>query len=145
MEGFLHVWRANAFYMGVDEESNLVKDDMDKTKSLLRDIGHFILVPALLNLNEVSLLMGKNVAEGLNVDYHVAIYFAIEAYLGSSKLMNKLWDRFSMFQRMKYFWIKFLMGQLVYFSWCRKFFNSISYIITMKNYAKVQNQDDTLE
>ena len=54
MEGFLHVWRANAFYMGVDEESNLVKDDMDKTKSLLRDIGHFILVPALLNLNEVS-------------------------------------------------------------------------------------------
>ena len=126
--------------MGVDDESNLVKSDFNRTKCLLQDIGYFILVPALLNLNEVSLLMGKNVAEGLNYDYHVAIYYAIEGFLGSSHLMSKLWDKFSMFQRMKYFWLKFLMGQLYYFSWCRRFLNKISYYIMMRNHAKVQNQ-----
>ena len=62
MEGFLHVWRATAYYMGVDDEANLVKDDMNRTKNLLCDIVHFIIIPALLDMNKVSIVMGKNKA-----------------------------------------------------------------------------------
>ena len=67
--------------MGVDEEANLVKDDFNRTKRLLNDIGIFVIVPAILNLNKVSLIMGKNVAEALDVDYHVAVYIGAK-YLG---------------------------------------------------------------
>ena len=67
--------------MGVDEEANLVKDDFNRTKRLLNDIGIFVIIPAILNLNKVSLIMGKNVAEALDVDYHVAVYLGVK-YLG---------------------------------------------------------------
>ena len=67
--------------MGVDEEANLVKDDFNRTKRLLSDIGIFVIIPAILNLNKVSLVMGKNVAEALDVDYHVAVYIGAK-YLG---------------------------------------------------------------
>ena len=81
LKGFIHVWRATAYYMGVDEEANLVKNDFNRTKELLHDIGIFVIVPAILNLNKVSLVMGKNVAEALDVDYHVAVYLGTK-YLG---------------------------------------------------------------
>ena len=67
--------------MGVDEEANLVKDDFNRTKRLLNDIGIFVIIPAILNLNKVSLIMGKNVAEALDVDYHVSVYLGVK-YLG---------------------------------------------------------------
>ena len=85
MKGFIYVWRATAYYMGVDEEANLVKDDFNRTKRLLNDIGIFVIIPAILNLNKVSLIMGKNVAEALDVDYHVAVYIGAK-YLVFSPL-----------------------------------------------------------
>ena len=48
--------------MGVDDEANLVKDDLKRTKNLLCDIVHFIIIPALLDMNKVSIVMGKNKA-----------------------------------------------------------------------------------
>ena len=83
-------------------------------------------------------MMGKNVAESY-VDYHVSVCIAVEGFFGSSKPMSKLWDAFSIFQRLKYLWFMFLMGQLFYFTWCRKFLNSMSYnFFVMRNFAKVR-------
>ena len=123
--------------MGVDEEANLVKDDFNRTKRLLNDIGIFVIVPAILNLNKVSLIMGKNVAEALDVDYHVAVYIAIEGYFRNPKLMSKLWNAFSIRQRLKYFLIKFLMVAQFYFTWFRKLLNKLSIFLHSRNLAKV--------
>ena len=140
LKGFIHVWRATAYYMGVDEEANLVKDDFNRTKKLLNDIGTFVLVPAILNLNKVSLVMGKNVAEALDVDYHVAVYIAIEGYFRNSKLMSKLWNAFSIWQQLKYFLIKFLMVVQSYFTWFRKFLNKLSIFLHSRNLAIVERR-----
>ena len=140
LKGFIHVWRATAYYMGVDEEANLVKDDFNRTKKLLNDIGTFVLVPAILNLNKVSLVMGKNVAEALDVDYHVAVYIAIEGYFRNSKLMSKLWNAFSIWQQLKYFLIKFLMVVQSYFTWLRKFLNKLSIFLHSRNFAIVERR-----
>jgi hypothetical protein len=123
--------------MGVDEDTNLVKDDFNRTKRLLNDIGIFVIVPAILNLNKVSLVMGKNVAEALDVDYHVAVYIAIEGYFRNSKLMSKLWNAFSIRQRLKYFLIKFVMVAQFYFTWFRKLLNKLSIFLHSRNLAKV--------
>ena len=75
--------------MGVDEEANLVKDDFNRTKRLLNDIGIFVIIPAILNLNKVSLVMGKNVAEALDVDYHVAVYIGVKYLFFSPPVPSK--------------------------------------------------------
>ena len=138
LEGFLHVWRATAYFMGVDDEANLVKDDMNRTKYLLCDIVHFILVPALLDMNKVSIVMGKNVAKALDADYHVLVYIAMEGFLADAKPIFKLWKAFSILQKLKYFWFKYLMGQLYYFTLFRRSMNKLTHFFNIRNIAKAR-------
>ena len=77
-EGLMHVWRLNAYYMGMDDVANLVKDSYEDTKKLLFDIGYFIVVPAVLQRNKICVIMGKNVAKALDLDYYVALYMVSE-------------------------------------------------------------------
>ena len=71
----LHVWRTIAYYMGVPDKANCVKNKDFQTRRLLLDIVNFIIIPAFLNISELGIIMGKNVARGLSIDYHVMIYY----------------------------------------------------------------------
>lgn len=82
-EGLMHIWRIHAYNMGVEDQANLVKASYDETIELLHEIGHRIIVPATFQMNEISVIMGKNVAKGIGLDYHVLIYIASE---GKKKL-----------------------------------------------------------
>ena len=64
--------------MGMDDVANLVKDSYEDTKHLLFDIGYFIVVPAVLQMNKKCVIMGKNVAKALDIDYYVALYMVSE-------------------------------------------------------------------
>ena len=74
----MHVWRLNAYYMGVDDIANLVKDSGEKTIKLLQEVGYLMIIPAVLRMNKTSIIMGKNLAGGLFLDYYVAIYEVAE-------------------------------------------------------------------
>ena len=65
---------------------------------------------------------------------------AIEGYFRNSKLMSKLWNAFSIRQRLKYFLIKFLMVVQSYFTWFRKFLNKLSIFLHSRNLAKVERR-----
>ena len=68
----MHVWRVHAYNMGMEDQANLVKDSYDETIELLHE------VPAIFQINEISIIMGKNVAKVLGLDYHVLIYLISE-------------------------------------------------------------------
>ena len=89
-EGLLHIWRVTAYYMGVDSESNLVKDDYNETMMLLEDIGCFIVLPAILRLDKISIWMGKCVARSVKLDYHVILYLASKSII----IDNHLYELF---------------------------------------------------
>ena len=74
----MHVWRVHAYNMGMEDQANLVKDSYDETIELLHEVGHRIIVPAIFQINEISIIMGKNVAKVLGLDYHVLIYLTSE-------------------------------------------------------------------
>ena len=108
--------------MGVNDAANLVKDCDDKTRRLLLDIGNFIIIPAFLHIDKMSIIMGKNVAKGLGIDYHVMIYLATEGY---GIPLTDLWSNFSLIQKLKYFWSKFLFEFLFGIDLFRRFWNLI--------------------
>ena len=136
-QGLAHVWRVTAYYMGVDDSANLVKNDYKQTQELLLDIGHFIIVPAILNLNPASIIMGKNVARSTNLDYHVTLYIASEGY---GVILDQLWNEFSWIQKLKYYWGKLLLGHLLYFEYFRKAWNKFAVFLTNYNIKVVKQR-----
>ena len=121
-QGLAHVWRVTAYYMGMEDDANLVKDDWNRTRDLLMDIGHFIIIPAVLQLNATSLIMGKNVARANRLDYHVIFYLALEGY---GVPLFRLWAAFGWTQKLLYYWNKLLMGTLLYSNVFRWVFNTL--------------------
>jgi hypothetical protein len=101
-EGLMHVWRVTAYYMGVDDVANLVKDSYEETAKLLIDLGHYIALPAILNIDATSIVMGKNVAKSADMDYYVIIYMASQGDFSvfCSSVPNKHgFDAFSLWSR----------------------------------------------
>ncbi len=87
-EGLMHVWRVTAYYMGVEDSANLVMDDYNETRRLLDDIGHFIVLPAILSLDKISIFMGKNVALSSELDYHVILYLASRSRIKTNTIIS---------------------------------------------------------
>ena len=108
--------------MGMEDDANLVKDDWNRTRDLLMDIGHFIIIPAVLQLNATSLIMGKSVARANRLDYHVIFYLALEGY---GVPLFRLWTAFGWTQKLLYYWNKLLMGTLLYSNVFRWVFNTL--------------------
>ena len=73
-DDFLHMWRVFGYYLGVEDKYNPVKESVSDTISLLWDIGHEVLIPSILHLDETSIHMGKCVTKAFNADYHLLIY-----------------------------------------------------------------------
>ena len=60
--------------IGVEDKYNPVRETVEETISLLRDIGHQLLIPSILNLDRTGIHMGKVVTKGFGADYHLLIY-----------------------------------------------------------------------
>ena len=61
IEFALHVWCTMAYYMGVTDKVNVVKDNAKQTERLLFDLRKFILIPAFLNIDHMTIVLGKNI------------------------------------------------------------------------------------
>ena len=126
--------------MGVNDSANLVKDNDEKTRRLLLDIGNFIIIPAFLNIDRMSIIMGKNVAKGLGLDYHVMIYLATEGY---GIPLDDLWGHFNWIQMLRYFWAKVLFGFLYTFVLFRRLWNFIFISVLHINIKRARNMTFT--
>jgi hypothetical protein len=74
LKAFAHFWRVMGYYLGMPDSSNFVQNNFQKTRNTLEQMFRRIFVPSLLRTNKVSMIMGKNVASSMGIDYHVMIY-----------------------------------------------------------------------
>lgn len=140
IDGLAHVWRVIAYYMGVDDDSNLVKKNLQQTKELLLDVGYRIVMPALLQMDSASIIMAKNVTNAFHFDFHVCIYATCEGY---GFELQDLWQEFSWLQRLKYYWSKLLLEHLYYIPWFRRLWNRLAAFLIGLNGKKVSFQKST--
>ena len=59
LDNFLMLWRANGYYLGIEDDFNSVLDDIEETKILGEMIMEKILIPCLLHLNPEAIHMAK--------------------------------------------------------------------------------------
>ena len=131
------MWRVTAYYMGVDDDANLVKDDFDETYRLLMDIGYFIIAPALLSLNYLPIVMGKNVAKSIGLDYHVNLYITAKGY---GVDLRQLWNEFSWLQKAKFYWFQLMMGYLYYCKYFRLIWNKMARFASDLNISRAKSK-----
>jgi hypothetical protein len=83
LEGLAHVWRVMGYYLGMPDESNFVQNSFVKTQSTISEMFDCIFVQAILRSDHVSMVMGKNIATAMGIDYHVMMYQSLlrEYYL----------------------------------------------------------------
>jgi hypothetical protein len=74
LKALAHVWRVMGYYMGMPDTSNFVQNNFRKTRNTLVEMFRRIFVPSMLRTNKVSMIMGKNVASSMGIDYHVMMY-----------------------------------------------------------------------
>ena len=74
MEDFLYMWKVIGYYLGVKDNFNPVLDNISETKALLWEIGHQIIIPAMLDLDTISIHMAKCITQAYRLDYHLAVY-----------------------------------------------------------------------
>ena len=104
LQSFVHVWRVIGYYLGLEDQYNLARlDEIDRTRSLLIDLGNEFVIPAFLNLDSISLHMLRIFSLGFNIDYHLAMYRHAYAHGYELKL---LWSHFSIKQKLLYYFSK---------------------------------------
>merc|ERR1712126_49633 len=96
---FLHLWRANGWYLGIVEDNNAVLEDYEETKAMGKLVLEKILKPCMLYVSPESLHMSK-AACFPGMDYHVVAYTNYEL-VGFP--LPKLWASFSYSQVYKYY------------------------------------------
>ena len=120
---FAHLWRVIGYYLGIKDEYNLLRlDTLEATRSLLTDVNNQILIPALLDLDEMSLHMIKMFSRAFYRDYHVIIY---EYSLGLGLELKLLWCNFTVQQKIRHYCHKLLDYSYSKFPLFRKYFNKI--------------------
>merc|ERR1712080_32606 len=70
---FLHLWRANGWYLGVGEDNNAVLEDLEETRTMAKMVLENILKPCMLYVSPESIHMAK-AALFPGMDYHVVAY-----------------------------------------------------------------------
>jgi len=100
LRGYLHLWRVIGYYLGVKDSCNLAKmETLEEGRALLLEVGHKLVVPAMLNHSQEALHMSK-VAGGKMFDYHLALYMF--CYVHGYEL-KMLWEKFSLRQKCNYY------------------------------------------
>ena len=74
LEDFLYMWKVIGYYLGVKDNFNPVLKNISETKALLWEIGHQIIIPAMLDLDTISIHMAKCITQAYRLDYHLAVY-----------------------------------------------------------------------
>ena len=74
LKALAHVWRVMGYYLGMPDSSNFVQNNFQRTRNTLEQMFRRIFVPSLLRTNKVSMIMAKNVATSMGIDYHVMMY-----------------------------------------------------------------------
>lgn len=100
VEDFLHLWRANGWYLGVREENNAVLETFEETRCMGKMILEKILKPCMLYLSPNSIHMSKSAVILPGMDYHVVAYSNYEL-VGFP--LPKLWATFSPWQVTQYY------------------------------------------
>jgi hypothetical protein len=92
LEGLAHVWRVMGYYLGMPDESNFVQNSFVKTQSTISEMFDCIFVQAILRSDHVSMVMGKNIATAMGIDYHVMMYQSLlrEYFLLQTNVKMKL-------------------------------------------------------
>ena len=62
------------YYLGMPDESNFVQDSFPKTRSTIAEMFQKLFVQSMLRSDDVSMVMGKNIATAMGIDYHVMMY-----------------------------------------------------------------------
>jgi len=146
-DDFLHMWRVFGYYLGVEDKYNPVKESVSDTISLLWDIGHEVLIPSILHLDETSIHMGKCVTKAFNADYHLLIYITALSY---GYEIKHLWDNFGLKQKCIYYWTTFWIEWIYPVSIFRKWINklmlrAINKIHASRRYNNLDTQNEHSE
>ena len=80
------------YYLSMPDESNFVQNSFSKTQSTVREMFDRIFVQAILRSDHVSMVMGKNIATAMGIDYHVMMYQSLlrEYFLLQTNVKMKL-------------------------------------------------------
>jgi len=133
LEDFLYMWKVIGYYLGVKDNFNPVLNNISETKALLWEIGHQIIIPAMLDLDTISIHMAKCITQAYRLDYHLAVYS--NCYNHGIEL-KKLWLNFSISQKCQYYWKKIIFEWIYALPLLRQFINRSIFKMSERIHAK---------
>ena len=77
LEDFLMFWRANGYYLGIEDKNNAVLDTVEETKILSEIVMERILKPCMLHLNPEAIHMAK-VTTALLLFIFISLYLSFK-------------------------------------------------------------------
>ena len=91
LEGFIHVWRVFGYYLGISDNNNTARFELDRTVVVGNEVMERILKPCMLNVNDQSMIMAQKIFSD-PTNYYVWIY---RNYNMVGFRMDKLWNSFT--------------------------------------------------
>jgi hypothetical protein len=99
VKDFVHLWRTNGWYLGLEDDHNGAMDSVEETRALAKLFLERILKPSMLYVSPDSMYMAK-AALPPGLDYHVEAY---TTYQMVGLPLPGLWASFSYWQRAQYY------------------------------------------
>lgn len=109
VKDFVHLWRTNGWYLGMEDDHNGAMESVEETRALAKLLLERILKPSMLHVSPDSMYMAK-AAVPPGLDYHVAAY---RTYNMVGFPLPGLWASFSYWQCVQYYMQKWFF-QYVY-------------------------------
>jgi len=144
------------YYLGIPDSSNICRESLDKTKSILKAIIDEIVLPSVLNTNGTSVLMAKNITDAIGMDYPMLVYkvlqrkfiFKMEVNcteklincqkLGHGIILEELWIKFSLKQKFITYTVQVIFW-LYSFQIMKTLLNKVFMILAMIYFVKTNN------
>ena len=89
IEGFLMFWRANGYYLGINDKNNAVLDTIEETKIFAVLVMERILKPCMLHLNPEAIHMAKVVT--MYIFTSVSYFAILKSRLPSFRVRIIMW------------------------------------------------------